>query len=79
MPIYEYKCRSCGHSFEELVFGDPLPECPKCHSEETEKLISRCSCRLGGSSSAIDSAPAAPSGGGCSGCAGGNCASCCGH
>ena len=24
MPIYEYSCKKCGHTFEELVFGDDL-------------------------------------------------------
>jgi putative FmdB family regulatory protein len=42
MPIYEYKCTSCGTVFEELVSrdpGKPLP-CPSCSSEKTEKQMS---------------------------------------
>ena len=79
MPIYEYHCKACNSTFEELVFGDETPTCPKCKSVETEKLISRCSCHFGGGSGSFDlpSAPA-PSGGGCAGCSGGNCSSC-GH
>ncbi|MFP4416794.1 MAG: FmdB family zinc ribbon protein [Chitinivibrionales bacterium] len=42
MPIYEYRCKSCGKDFEELVTrdsGQPLP-CPSCESNDTEKLMS---------------------------------------
>ena len=60
MPIYEYHCKACNSTFEELVFGDETPSCPKCKSMETEKLISRCSCHFGG----------------CAGCSGGNCSTC---
>ena len=79
MPIYEYHCKACNSTFEELVFGDETPSCPKCKSMDTEKLISRCSCHFGGGMGSFDlpSAPA-PSGGGCAGCSGGNCSSC-GH
>jgi len=32
MPLYEYKCESCGYVFEVIQkFSDPpLTECPKC-------------------------------------------------
>ncbi len=40
MPLYEYKCKKCGNSFEELVFGEEKVKCPKCGSEEVEKLLS---------------------------------------
>ncbi len=40
MPMFEYKCNDCGHEFEELVFGEKKPACPKCKSENTEKKIS---------------------------------------
>lgn len=41
MPLYEYKCRACGHLFERIrKFSDPpLNECPECGGE-VEKLIS---------------------------------------
>ena len=77
MPIYEYHCKSCLRDFEELVFGDELPACPHCHSANTEKLVSRpCACRHG--SGDEDLGGGASSGGGCSGCSGGSCATC-GH
>lgn len=76
MPIYEYQCDKCGHEFEELVFGDQTPSCPRCGAASTHKLMS-CACihKEGGNSM---SAPASSGGGGCAGCSGGNCASC-GH
>jgi putative FmdB family regulatory protein len=40
MPVYEYVCRGCGHPFEELVFGDEKPACPKCASADLEKQFS---------------------------------------
>jgi putative FmdB family regulatory protein len=44
MPIYEYKCRGCGHYFEYLVLpSSPAPECPSCRHDDLDKLISLCS------------------------------------
>jgi putative FmdB family regulatory protein len=40
VPLYEYDCRSCKHTFEELVFGDERVACPKCHGTKLERLIS---------------------------------------
>ena len=33
MPTYEYRCKECGHEFEQVqAFTDPaLTECPECH------------------------------------------------
>lgn len=82
MPIYEYRCKKCGHEFEELVSSSDstAPECPSCHAAETERMVSR-PCRYCGGGSSINPeayARAASAGGGCAGCAGGHCASC-GH
>jgi putative FmdB family regulatory protein len=35
MPTYSYRCKSCGHEFEELQsISDPrLVRCPKCHKD----------------------------------------------
>jgi putative FmdB family regulatory protein len=40
MPIYEYKCLSCGHKFEVLqkVSDEPIKVCPECGGE-VKKLI----------------------------------------
>lgn len=43
MPIYEYRCLSCGHEFEELVRLGETPPCPACGKEEHERLRSMCS------------------------------------
>ena len=40
MPLYEYACRACDHTFEELVFGDEKVECPQCHARKVERLLS---------------------------------------
>jgi putative FmdB family regulatory protein len=41
MPIYEYRCQSCGHRFEKLVkMSAPTPECPECGADEAKKLVS---------------------------------------
>ena len=35
MPTYEYKCRVCGHRFEQrqAISAAPLTECPKCDGQ----------------------------------------------
>lgn len=40
MPIYEYVCTRCANEFEALVRSSTVPECPKCHSTELEKMLS---------------------------------------
>jgi putative FmdB family regulatory protein len=41
MPIFEYRCRGCGHEFERLVLPTtPAPACPECKSADLEKLLS---------------------------------------
>ncbi len=41
MPTYHYRCRACGHEFEEFqsMSDDPITVCPKCGGE-THRLIS---------------------------------------
>jgi len=41
MPIYAFRCRECGHEFEELVqkMGQTAP-CPKCGCEQVERQVS---------------------------------------
>jgi len=40
MPLYEYTCTKCGHTFEQLVFHeDDRIECPQCRGE-VYKLMS---------------------------------------
>jgi putative FmdB family regulatory protein len=42
MPLYEYKCKKCGHRFEKIVkFSDPpIKKCPKCKKQALEQLVS---------------------------------------
>ena len=40
MPMYEYACKKCEHTFETLVFNGEKVECPECHSERLERLLS---------------------------------------
>ncbi|MBN2722514.1 MAG: zinc ribbon domain-containing protein [Deltaproteobacteria bacterium] len=50
MPIYEYKCESCGKVLELLQEIDepPISKCPECGSSEIRKLISVSSFKLTG-------------------------------
>jgi putative FmdB family regulatory protein len=43
MPIYEYTCRKCKKAFETLVRKGDVPACPKCKSEDLERMLSLCS------------------------------------
>lgn len=40
MPMYEYACKKCDHTFETLVFGDEAIACPECENEDLERLLS---------------------------------------
>jgi putative FmdB family regulatory protein len=68
MPIYEYRCETCGHLYEEFVrFGeDPDLKCPECGGLEASKVVSLFGSTGAGanaSSSASAAAACAPSGG----------------
>ncbi len=39
MPMFDFVCTSCQHSFEALVRGSQVPACPACGSEALEKQI----------------------------------------
>jgi putative FmdB family regulatory protein len=39
MPIYDFKCRACNEQFEALVLKKAA-RCPKCSSEDLERLLS---------------------------------------
>lgn len=50
MPIYEYRCNSCGHELEAIQkFSDPvLTDCPACSEPALKKLISVAGFQLKG-------------------------------
>lgn len=43
MPVYDYRCRDCGHDFviiESLAEHESAsPKCPKCESAKVERVI----------------------------------------
>ncbi|MGQ0579093.1 MAG: FmdB family zinc ribbon protein [Betaproteobacteria bacterium] len=51
MPIYEYRCTSCGHEKEVLqkLADPPLTECPACGKPTLGKLVSAAGFHLKGS------------------------------
>lgn len=39
MPMYDFVCTACGHTFEDLVSGEATPPCPRCGAA-TERQVS---------------------------------------
>jgi putative FmdB family regulatory protein len=65
MPIFEYLCRECKHSFETIVMGSKTPKCPKCGGKKLEQQLSRFAVAGSGEKS---SAMAKSGGGACGSC-----------
>jgi putative FmdB family regulatory protein len=40
MPIFDYKCKGCGHEFELIVLRATVVACPECAGTELEQLVS---------------------------------------
>ena len=40
MPIFAYRCRSCGKEFEVLVRSGETPHCEACHSADLDQQLS---------------------------------------
>jgi putative FmdB family regulatory protein len=76
MPIYEYRCADCSHTFEKrrpMSMADAEIACPQCESTHTRRGISRFAAFSkgnGGTSHAVGG------GGGCEGCGSHSCGSC---
>jgi putative FmdB family regulatory protein len=70
MPIYEYRCRSCGSAFERLVGSHAQPvTCPGCASPDVARMLSLFGTKSGQRSVA---STVGGGGGGC-GCGRGGC------
>ncbi len=49
MPIFEFECCKCCEKFEKLVFrSDEAVSCPKCESDEVQRVMSVCGFKSGG-------------------------------
>lgn len=42
MPLYEYECTACQHTWEQeqRITEAPITECPRCHEPHARRLIS---------------------------------------
>ena len=40
MPLYEYECQECEHTFETLVRDKEPAACPQCHKKRIQRLLS---------------------------------------
>ena len=51
MPIYAYKCESCGHAFDVLqkMSDAVLTDCPSCHAAALQKQVTAAGFQLKGS------------------------------
>jgi putative FmdB family regulatory protein len=54
MPIFEYRCESCGHHFEHLTRADREAACPACHGQTLSKQLSTFAVGANGSGSRAD-------------------------
>lgn len=50
MPLYEYRCESCGHEIEHLqkLNDNDLVTCPECDNDTLKRLISASNFTLHG-------------------------------
>jgi putative FmdB family regulatory protein len=75
MPIYEYRCEPCDHTFETLIRGSgDVAHCPKCGGVELAKQFSVPAAAQTGHASA-GSLPVCDAGPSPFGCGGGGCGS----
>ncbi len=63
MPLYEFRCETCGERFERLFRSSTeaisLPECPACHGQNVRRLISAPAVLVGDGMGKAASAEAA--------------------
>jgi putative FmdB family regulatory protein len=39
MPLYDFRCRSCGEQFEEFASPGATAPCPACGGAEVERVL----------------------------------------
>jgi len=74
MPIFEYRCEVCNQTFECLVIGSDVPNCPHCQGTQIHKLMSACGFLSKGKGGETVSKSAGSSS--CTGCHAASCAGC---
>lgn len=50
MPIYEYKCSNCNHTFDliQKINDEPVQTCPECFKNTAVRLVSAAGFQLKG-------------------------------
>lgn len=72
MPLYSYRCQSCGTAFDQLrsiAAADQAAECPTCHRTQEVRRAITVAARVGRGGAELVSPVAAGAGG----CCGGGC------
>jgi putative FmdB family regulatory protein len=74
MPIYEYHCEDCEHSFEALVRPGRVEDaaCPQCHGGHLSREMSVFASARSGDGAGSGNG-FTPNGAGGGGCCGGGC------
>jgi putative FmdB family regulatory protein len=73
MPIYEYRCEPCDHTFEALIRSpSDVAHCPRCGARDVLKQFSVPAAAQSGRGSS-SSLPVCESGGDSFGCGPGHC------
>jgi len=39
VPLFDFRCKSCGKTFEQLVRTGDMPACPGCGATDLEKQL----------------------------------------
>jgi putative FmdB family regulatory protein len=41
MPTYDYRCKKCGHTWEQFqsIKAEPIRKCPECNRNQAERVI----------------------------------------
>ena len=55
MPIFAYRCRSCGEQFQTLVMSGETPVCKSCESVDLDQQLSLIASPAKGGE--VDAAP----------------------